>query len=76
MYDADICEIVSIPTDSSKAPDIQQIKADSPDAVIDRARMVSRNSYAREVLAVINGLQLARFAGRYWLDNPDGLPKP
>jgi hypothetical protein len=76
LHEADLLEIISVPADSRKQPDISREQADTVDELIDRARFMSRNTYAREVMAVINGIQVARFAGRYFLDNPDGLPKP
>ena len=86
MHEADICEIISIPTDSRHQPEISRLIVQSVDELIDEARLRSRITYCREIRAVVNALTVASFCGRYWLDtlglpftlsaNPGGLAPP
>ena len=82
--DPNLYELILHSADASQQPHIIKVEGTSPLELIDAARDMSEvkpggvNPPPREVLAVVNGLPIARFLGRWMWDNhnPDYAPEP
>lgn len=68
LLPADIAEILTLSPDSKDAPTIVRAEVGSVEELIDLARAKSEEGTPREVQAIINGLQVARFMGRWVWD--------
>ena len=72
--DPNLYELIIQPTDSRESPQIIRVTGSNPEELIEAARQMSEVKpgpfvkMPREVMAVVNGLPIARFAGRWLWD--------
>jgi hypothetical protein len=63
-------EIITVSADSTVPPEIELVEVDTVDELIDLARERSGQGKPREVSAVVDGLPVARFMGRWMWQQP------